>query len=146
MAKKIFIIGAGRSASSLIKYLIDLSVKNNFKLTVGDKDVSLVKDKIDGHKCASAIRFDVLNDDQRILEIKNADIVVSMLPANLHFIVAQDCLKYKKNLVTASYVSKDIQSLNDQAQKQGVILLNEIGLDPGIDLMSAMKVIDDVKE
>ena len=88
----------------------------------------------------------MLNDDQRILEIKNADIVVSMLPANLHFIVAQDCLKYKKNLVTASYVSKDIQSLNDQAQKQGVILLNEIGLDPGIDHMSAMKVIDDIKD
>ncbi|GIS04661.1 MAG: hypothetical protein CM15mP107_2810 [Bacteroidota bacterium] len=132
--------------SSLIKYLINVSAKNNFELTIGDKDVSLVKDKIDGHKCASAIRFDVLNDDQRIFEIKNADIVISMLPATLHFIVAQDCLKYKKNLVTASYVSKDIQSLNDQAQKQGVILLNEIGLDPGIDHMSAMKVIDDIKD
>ena len=69
-----------------------------------------------------------------------------MLPATLHFIVAKDCLKYKKNLVTASYVSKDIQSLNDQAEKQGVILLNEIGLDPGIDHMSAMKVIDDIKD
>ncbi|MFL2564145.1 MAG: saccharopine dehydrogenase family protein [Flavobacteriales bacterium] len=145
MTQKIFIIGAGRSASSLIKYLINVSVKNNFELTIGDKDVSLVKDKIDGHKCASAIRFDVFNDDQRISEIKNADIVISMLPATLHFIVAKDCLKYKKNLVTASYVSKDIQSLNDQAQKQGVILLNEIGLDPGIDHMSAMKVIDDIK-
>ena len=145
MTQKIFIIGAGRSASSLIKYLINVSVKNNFELTIGDKDVSLVKDKIDGHKCASAVRFDVLNDDQRISEIKNADIVISMLPATLHFIVAKDCLKYKKNLVTASYVSKDIQSLNDQAQKQGVILLNEIGLDPGIDHMSAMKVIDDIK-
>ena len=146
MTQKIFIIGAGRSASSLIKYLINVSAKNNFELTIGDKDVSLVKDKIDGHKCASAIRFDVLNDDQRISEIKNADIVISMLPATLHFIVAQDCLKYKKNLVTASYVSKDIQSLNDQAEKQGVILLNEIGLDPGIDHMSAMKVIDDIKD
>ena len=146
MTQKIFIIGAGRSASSLIKYLINVSVKNNFELTIGDKDVSLVKDKIDGHKCASAIQFDVLNDDQRISEIKNADIVISMLPATLHFIVAKDCLKYKKNLVTASYVSKDIQSLNDQAQKQGVILLNEIGLDPGIDHMSAMKVIDDIKD
>ena len=145
MTQKIFIIGAGRSASSLIKYLINVSVKNNFELTIGDKDVRLVKDKIDGHKCASAIRFDVFNDDQRISEIKNADIVISMLPATLHFIVAKDCLKYKKNLVTASYVSKDIQSLNDQAQKQGVILLNEIGLDPGIDHMSAMKVIDDIK-
>ena len=146
MTQKIFIIGAGRSASSLIKYLIKVSAKNNFELTIGDKDVSLVKDKIDGHKCASAIRFDVLNDNQRISEIKNADIVISMLPATLHFIVAKDCLKYKKNLVTASYVSKDIQSLNYQAQKQGVILLNEIGLDPGIDHMSAMKVIDDIKD
>ena len=145
MTQKIFIIGAGRSASSLIKYLINISVKNNFEITIGDKDVSLVKDKIDGHKCASAIQFDVLNEVQRISEIKNADIVISMLPASLHFIVAQDCLKYKKNLVTASYVSKDIQSLNDQAQKQGIILLNEIGLDPGIDHMSAMKVIDDIK-
>ena len=145
MTQKIFIIGAGRSASSLIKYLINVSVKNNFEITIGDKDVSLVKDKIDGHKCASAIQFDVLNEVQRISEIKNADIVISMLPASLHFIVAQDCLKYKKNLVTASYVSKDIQSLNDQAQKQGIILLNEIGLDPGIDHMSAMKVIDDIK-
>ena len=145
MTQKIFIIGAGRSASSLIKYLINISVKNNFEITIGDKEVSLVKDKIDGHKCASAIQFDVLNEVQRISEIKNADIVISMLPASLHFIVAQDCLKYKKNLVTASYVSKDIQSLNDQAQKQGIILLNEIGLDPGIDHMSAMKVIDDIK-
>ena len=146
MTQKIFIIGAGRSASSLIKYLVNVSAKNNFELTIGDKDVSLVKDKIDGHKCASAIRFDVLNDNQRISEIKNADIVISMLPATLHFIVAKDCLKYKKNLVTASYVSKNIHSLNDQAKKQGVILLNEIGLDPGIDHMSAMKVIDDIKD
>tara|TARA_B100000242_G_scaffold292886_1_gene269402 strand:- start:283 stop:1605 length:1323 start_codon:yes stop_codon:yes gene_type:complete len=146
MTQKIFIIGAGRSTSSLIKYLINVSAKNNFELTIGDKDVSLIKDKIDSYKCASAIRFDVLNDTQRIFEIKNSDIVISMLPATFHFIVAQDCLKYKKNLVTASYVSKDIQSLNVQAQKQGVILLNEIGLDPGIDHMSAMKVIDEIKD
>ena len=66
MTQKIFIIGAGRSSSSLIKYLINVSAKNNFELTIGDKDVSLVKDKIDGQKCASAIRFAVLNDDQRI--------------------------------------------------------------------------------
>ena len=146
MTQKIFIIGAGRSTSSLIRYLINESVKNNFELIIGDKDISVVKDKIDSHKCVSAVEFDVHNDDQRISEIKNADIVISMLPATLHFIVAQDCLKYKKNLVTASYVSKDIQSLNDQAEKQGVILLNEIGLDPGIDHMSAMKIIDDIKD
>tara|TARA_Y100000385_G_C13020641_1_gene606033 strand:+ start:66 stop:1388 length:1323 start_codon:yes stop_codon:yes gene_type:complete len=145
MAKKIFIIGAGRSASSLIKYLINSSEENDYVLIIGDKDVSLVKDKIDGHKCATAIRFDVLDDAQRMSEIKNADIVISMLPANLHFMVAKDCLNYHKNLVTASYVSKDIQSLNDEAIKRGVILLNEIGLDPGIDHMSAMKVIDDIK-
>ena len=61
MAKKIFIIGAGRSASSLIKYLINSSEENDYVLIIGDKDVSLVKDKIDGHKCATAIRFDVLD-------------------------------------------------------------------------------------
>ena len=115
MTQKIFIIGAGRSASSLIKYLINVSAKNNFELTIGDKDVSLVKDKIDDCQCASTIRFDVLNDDQRILKLKCRYCNIYAL---IHYIVAQDCLKYKKNLVTASYVSKDIQSLNYQAQNK----------------------------
>ena len=79
MTQKIFLIGSGRSASSLIKYLINVSLKNNFELTIGDKDVSLVKDKIDSHKCASAIQFDVLNKAQRISEIKNDYLTTSYL-------------------------------------------------------------------
>lgn len=145
MSHKIFIIGAGRSASSLIKYLIDQSVENNFKIKVGDRDLSLVQDKIGSSPNATAISFDVFNDKQRVEEINKADIVISMLPASLHFKVAQDCVKYKKNLVTASYVSDEIKSLDEEAKKNGVLLLNEIGLDPGIDHMSAMKVIDEIK-
>lgn len=145
MSHKIFIIGAGRSASSLIKYLIDQSVENNFKIKVGDRDLSLVQDKIGSSLNATAISFDVFNDKQRVEEINKADIVISMLPASLHFKVAQDCVKYKKNLVTASYVSDEIKSLDEEAKKNGVLLLNEIGLDPGIDHMSAMKVIDEIK-
>lgn len=145
MTKKIFIIGAGRSASSLIKYLINVAVENNFELIVGDTDLNLVKNKISHNQSVNAIHFDVFNDDQRIEEIQNADIVVSMLPANLHYKVALDCLNYNTNLVTASYVSKEIKSLNEEAKKRGVILLNEMGLDPGIDHMSAMKVIDDIQ-
>lgn len=145
MKHKIFIIGAGRSASSLIKYLIEESAENNFELKVGDRDLSLVQDKIGSNPNATAISFDVLNDKQRVEEIKKADIVISMLPASLHFKVAQDCVKYKRNLVTASYVSDEIKSLDEEAKKNGVLLLNEIGLDPGIDHMSAMKVIDEIK-
>ena len=146
MTQKIFIIGAGRSASTLIQYLIDISIDNNFEILVGDRDLSLVEDKIGTHKRASSIRFDVFNDVQRKTEIQNADIVVSMLPASLHIKVAQDCVKYKKNLVTASYVSEEIEALNAEAKENGVLLLNEIGLDPGIDHMSAMKVINEIKD
>ena len=145
MSQNIFIIGAGRSASSLIKYLIDESIENDFFIKVGDRDLSLAEDKIGSSDRATAISFDVLDDTQRVEEIQKADIVISMLPASLHFKVAQDCVKYKTNLVTASYVSEDIKSLDTQAKENGVLLLNEIGLDPGLDHMSAMKIIDQIK-
>jgi len=102
MTKIIFMIGAGRSASSLIQYLLNEAESNDFKLIVGDKDLTLVNEKISGHKRAKAISFDVFDNQQRVEEILKADIVISMLPANLHFKVAQDCVKYGKNLVTAS--------------------------------------------
>ncbi len=146
MAKKIFLIGAGRSASYLIKYLIEESRINDFKIRIGDKDLHLIDSEIDKNDRVDAFIFDVFDDIQRNTEIQNSDIVISMLPANLHIKVAEDCVRLKKNLVTASYVSDDIKSLNELAVKQGVLLLNEIGLDPGIDHMSAMKVIDKIKK
>ena len=128
-----------------IQYLLNEAESNDFKLIVGDKDLTLVNEKISGHKRAKAISFDVFDKQQRVEEILKADIVISMLPANLHFKVAQDCVKYGKNLVTASYVSDEIKSLDSEAKQKGVLLLNEIGLDPGIDHMSAKKMIDQVE-
>ena len=144
--KKILIIGSGRSATALINYLLKESETHDWFVTIADYDLILAKKASKNHINSRAIQFDVNNSEQRILEIKNSDIVVSMLPASLHFLVASNCVDLKKNLVTASYVSKEIQSLNNKAVEAGVILLNEIGLDPGIDHLSAMKVIDEIKD
>ena len=143
--KNILVIGAGRSASSLIKYLLNHSVKENWNVTVGDVSLDLVIQKTQGHVNARAILFDINNDVQRESEIERADIVISMLPAFMHMNVAKDCIRFKKHLATASYVSKEMKDLDLQAKSAGIILMNEIGLDPGIDHASAMKVIDQIQ-
>ncbi|MFI5164820.1 MAG: saccharopine dehydrogenase NADP-binding domain-containing protein, partial [Bacteroidia bacterium] len=143
--KNILLIGAGRSASTLIKYLLDNSQTENWQITVADISMELAKQKIGNHPNAKAIALDMNNESRRAEEIAKADIVISMLPATLHFPVAKECLKQKKNLVTASYVSKQMKDLDAEVKKAGVIFLNEIGLDPGIDHLSAMKVINEVK-
>jgi len=143
--KNILLIGAGRSASTLIKYLLDSSSAENWKITVADISLDLAKQKIGNRPNGHAIAFDMNNETQRAEEISKADIVISMLPAALHLPVAKECLKQKKNMATASYVSKQMRELDADAKKAGVILLNEIGLDPGIDHLSAMKVIDEIK-
>ncbi|HEY0030130.1 MAG TPA: saccharopine dehydrogenase C-terminal domain-containing protein [Bacteroidia bacterium] len=142
--KNILVIGAGRSASCLIKYLLDNSAAENWTVTVADVSLELVKQKTAGHANARAIAFDIHNDQQRAEEIQRADIVISMLPAFMHLEVAKDCVKYKKHLATASYVSKEMKDLDEDARGAGIILMNEIGLDPGIDHASAMKVIDHI--
>lgn len=142
--KNILVIGAGRSASSLIHYLLTHAVAENWNVTVGDVSLDLVKQKTAGHANARAIQFDINNDQQREEEIKRADIVISMLPAFMHMNVAKDCVRFKKHLATASYVSKEMKELDADAKAAGIILMNEIGLDPGIDHASAMKVIDHI--
>lgn len=143
--RKILIIGAGRSASSLIKYLLDKSEAEKLLITIADLSEALTNKKTGNHKNARAISFDVCNDEQRKQEIQQADIVISMLPAHLHFEVAKDCVFYKKNMITASYISEEMKSLDFQAKENQIVLMNEIGLDPGIDHMSAMKIMDDIK-
>ena len=143
--RKILIIGAGRSASSLIKYLLDKSEVENLQLTIADLSEALANKKTGNHKNARAIAFDVCNDEQRKQEIQQADIVISMLPAHLHIEVAKDCVFYKKSMITASYISEEMKSLDFQAKENQIVLMNEIGLDPGIDHMSAMKIMDDIK-
>ncbi|RBA29909.1 saccharopine dehydrogenase family protein [Flavobacterium tibetense] len=143
--RKILVIGAGRSASSLIKYLLDKSTSENLLVTIADLSLELAQKKIKNHPNARAIAFDIFNETQRKEEIENSDIVISMLPAHLHIEVAKDCITYKKHMVTASYISPAMQELNAAAQENNLIFMNEIGLDPGIDHMSAMKIIDEIR-
>lgn len=144
--KKILILGAGLSSSSLIKYLLDHSAEYDWKIKVGDVSLELATKKIANHKNGEALKFDVFNEQQRIEEIQNADVVISMLPARFHHLVAENCVEFGKNMITASYVSKEVKALHEKAVEKGLMLLNEIGVDPGIDHMSAMKVIDKIKE
>ena len=144
--KKILVIGAGRSAVTLIKYLLDNAKANNWFVRVADFLEDLAKQAVANHSSGKAIFFNVTDDMQRESEISDSDIVISMLPTRMHILVAKDCVRLGKNLVTASYVSKEIFALDEKAKNTGIILLNEIGLDPGIDHMSAMQVIDSIKE
>lgn len=143
--KNILVIGAGRSASSLIKYFLDNSQQEGWKVTVADVSIDLVKQKTGDHPNARPLAFDINNEQQREEEISKADIVISMLPAFMHTEIAKDCVRLKKHLVTASYVSREMRELDEDAKKAGIILMNEIGLDPGIDHASAMKIIDAIK-
>ena len=144
--RNILVIGAGRSASTLISYLLVGADENNWFVTVADFSLELAQESVKESKNANAILFNVKDDKHREREILKSDIVVSMLPASMHIMVAKDCVRLKKNLVTASYVSDEIAELDSEATDNGVLLLNEIGLDPGIDHMSAMQIIDTIKE
>ena len=144
--RKILIIGSGKSSSYLIKYLLDKSEKENLFITIADKDITNTKLLLNNHSKSKAIELDVFDDNAREQEIVNADIVISMLPARFHLLVAKDCVNYSKNMLTASYISDEMLALNEQAVEKGIVIMNEIGLDPGIDHMSAMKVIDQIKE
>ncbi|MCF8429078.1 MAG: saccharopine dehydrogenase NADP-binding domain-containing protein [Bacteroidia bacterium] len=139
--KKILVIGAGLSSSYLIKYLLANAKKENWQVTIADQSIDLAKQKIGKSKQGIALAFNINNQNEREEAIKNTDLVVSLLPPTLHIIAAHDCIKFKKNLVTASYVTPPMQSLNESALKANVLFLNEIGLDPGIDHLSAMEMI-----
>lgn len=144
--QKILLIGAGLSSSTLIQYLLENSETNNWKLRVADMSFETAVSKINGHPNGEAVKFDVFNEEQRNTEISKSDIVVSMLPASMHHLVAECCIEYKKMMVTASYVSKEIKEMAPLVEKEGLLILNEMGVDPGIDHMSAMQVIDRIKD
>lgn len=143
--KRILVIGAGRSSPALIKYFLDHSGEMSWEVTVGDLDPELARKTVDGHPRASAVVFDVSKPSQRKKLIGAADIVVSLLPPHLHIEVARDCIRSGKNLATASYVSDDIRKLHRSATKAGVLLMNEVGVDPGLDHMSAMQSIEKIR-
>jgi len=144
--RQILIIGAGKSTSVLISYLLKKSESENLYLTIGDLDIENAKKLSQNHERCKAIVLDVFNKDSRESAIKDADIVISMLPARFHIEAAKDCIKYKKSLVTASYVSKEMNALDQEVKENGLVFMNEIGVDPGIDHMSAMKIIDSIRD
>ncbi|MGF1534110.1 MAG: saccharopine dehydrogenase C-terminal domain-containing protein [Bernardetiaceae bacterium] len=143
--KKLLLLGAGRSASILIDYLLEHSPAHQWQLIVADREQALAEQKTHQHPHATAIAFDVRNEVQAKREVKRADLVISMLPVQLHIGIARLCLTYGKPLITASYVSPEMQALDAEARRKGLLFLNECGLDPGIDHLSAMQVIDDLK-
>lgn len=144
--KRIFVIGAGRSTTTMIQYLLDHAELEDWMVTVGDLDLELAKHKIGEHPRGRAIHFDAFDDESRRREIQAADLVISLLPPKLHMVAANDCLELNTNLVTASYVSPEMAEMDQAVRDAGLIFMNEVGADPGIDHMSAMDMINRSKE
>ena len=144
--RKILIVGAGKSTSWLVQYLKSKSEAENLQITIGDISLENAKKMVGEHPRMKAISLDIFNEQERHAAIKNTDIVISMLPARFHIQAAKDCLAFGKNMVTASYVSPEMEKLDRKAKEKGLVFMNEIGVDPGIDHMSAMQVIDRIRE
>ncbi|MES2588518.1 MAG: saccharopine dehydrogenase C-terminal domain-containing protein [Bacteroidota bacterium] len=142
--KTILILGAGLSSSSLIRYFLNHAATYNWQVRIVDQNKDLILQKINGNPHGIALSFNALDPEERKTEIQQADLVISMLPARFHVDIAKDCIKYKTNLITPSYVSPEMKALHQEALEAGIIIMNEIGVDPGIDHMSAAKIIDEV--
>ncbi len=146
MGQKILIIGAGKSATVLIQYLQQKAVENDWYILLADGDEAIAKNKWNNAPNGTALGIDIQNDLDRQNLVQKADIVVSMMPAQLHFLVAKDCLQYGKPLFTASYVDDNMRSIAAAIEAKQLLFLCEMGLDPGIDHMSAMAIIDEIHE
>jgi saccharopine dehydrogenase-like NADP-dependent oxidoreductase len=142
---RILILGAGRSSAHLIQYLLNHSAALGIHVRVGDADLALASEKVNGHSNSSVFQFSA--EDQNVLEeeVAQSAIVISMLPAIMHPKVARICLRLLKHLITPSYISAEMKALDEDAKAKGLLFLNEMGVDPGIDHMSAMKVIHELK-
>ncbi len=143
--RQVLVIGSGKSTSYLLKYLLKKSGEEHLFITVADLNVKHAETLIAEHSRAKTMVLDIFNETDRAKAVKQADIVISMLPARLHIEVAKDCIRFAKHMVTASYISPEMQALNDETKSKGLIFMNEIGVDPGIDHMSAMQVIDRIR-
>ena len=142
--KKILILGVGRSSSMLISYLEENAQKYGWEITVGAHSLRSGLSKVSPATRVTA--FDVFNEEQLNTEVQAADVIVSMLPARFHPVVALSCLKHSKSMLTASYESEEIAEMAPRAKSQGILFLNELGVDPGIDHMSAMRVINRIRD
>lgn len=144
--KKILVLGAGRSAIYLIDYLLEHAGQASWEVTIADLSEAAAQKKANGHPCARPIGFDLKDSQALHQEVERADLVVSLLPAELHLQVAQVCLNIGRSLFTASYVSEAMQQMHEAVAQKGLLFLNEMGCDPGIDHMSTMELIDDIRK
>ncbi len=146
MSQTILIIGAGKSATVLIQYLQQKAVENDWYILLADGDEAIAKNKWNNAPNGTALGIDIENNLDRQNLVQKADIVVSMMPAQLHFLVAKDCLQFGKPLFTASYVDDNMRSIASEIEAKQLLFLCEMGLDPGIDHMSAMAIIDEIHQ
>jgi len=144
--QKILVLGAGLSSGALITYLLEHAAKGKWKVRLADISEEMARQKIMGHPAGETVKLDAGDEDQLAYEIHNADLVISMLPARMHPRVARHCVRYGRHMITASYVSPELRELDNEARKNNVLLLNEIGVDPGIDHMSAMNLIERLRK
>lgn len=143
--RQILLFGAGKSATALIEYFLVNALAENWRLTVVDAVLETVQEKLGNSSHGNALAFDIKDDEKRKATIAEADIVISLMPPFLHSLIANDCLAAKKHLLTASYVDEKIENLAPEIEAAGLLFLCEMGLDPGIDHMSAKKLIDDIR-
>lgn len=144
-SKNILLFGAGKSATVLIDYLKNKSAYNNWLLIVADNNLDIVHSKLGNHPNTQAVQINIENEKERKQLVANSDIVISMMPPLLHYLIAIDCIEYRKNLLTASYTDAKIQELSKEINEKGLLFLCEMGLDPGIDHMSAMQLIHKIQ-
>ena len=140
------LFGAGKSATVLIDYLLKNAEKENWHLHIADADKQLAMSKTGGHSAATCYGIDVTKEASRQELISGADIVISMMPPSLHALIAKDCLALGRHLLTASYADDALYSLHNEVKEKDLVFLSEMGLDPGIDHMSAMKIFDEIHE
>lgn len=143
--KTILVFGAGKSATVLIDYLKSICAQKNWLLIVADANLLLAETKTNHHPNTKAVELNVTNEQERRILIEDASVVISLLPPQLHILVAKDCVAVGRSLLTASYVDADIKMLEAEIKSKELLFLCEMGLDPGIDHMSAMQLIDAVK-
>lgn len=143
--QQIILLGAGKSATVLIEYLINNAKTENWQITIADIEITKLQAIYGKNDCVNVEVFNVFDETVRHNLIRQADVVISMVPARFHPIIAKDCLQWRKHLITPSYESEEMKAMAKDVENAGLIFLNEMGLDPGIDHMSAMKIIDELR-
>lgn len=143
--RTILVAGAGKSSIYLINYLLAHAQSNKWKVVVADGDAHAIAEKIKGNPHAEAAVIDITKGTDREPLVKRADIVLSLMPPQLHIHLAKDCLKYKKHLITSSYISDEMKAMDQEVKDAGLMFMCEMGLDPGIDHMTANKIIHSIQ-